>query len=84
MPILFEVNTTGEEPAMGADKRRELRRLEGCNVHLALSDGTRMDDVQLVSARGLSLWIFDSGEDVFVPVARVIDVWSSVGVGSAA
>ena len=69
---------------MSADKRRELRRLEGCNVNLALSDGTRMDDVQLVSARGLTLWVFDGGEDVFVPIARVIDVWSSVNVGSAA
>lgn len=69
---------------MSAEKRRELRRLEGCNVHLALADGTRMDDVQLISARGLSLWIFDSGEDVFVPFARVIDFWSSARVGSAA
>ena len=45
---------------MSAEKRRELRRLEGTNVHLALSDGHRMDDVTLVSARGLTLWIFVS------------------------
>lgn len=69
---------------MSTEKRRELRRLEGCNVNLALSDGSRMDDVQLVSARGLTIWIFDHGEDVFVPFARVIDFWSSVRVGSAA
>lgn len=69
---------------MGADKRRELRRLEGGYVHLALSDGSRMDDVQLVSAHGLSVWVFDSGGDVFVPLSRVIDFWSSARVGSAA
>jgi hypothetical protein len=69
---------------MSAERRRELRRLEGRNVHLALSDGSRMDDVQLVSARGLTLWIFDSGEDLFVPFTRVIDFWSAGRVSSAA
>lgn len=60
---------------MTADKRRELHRLEGRAVHLSLVDGSRLDDVALVSARSLTLWIFDSGEDVFVPVADVVDVW---------
>jgi hypothetical protein len=69
---------------MSADKRRELRRLEGSNVHLALVDGHRMDDVMLVSARGLTLWLFDTGEDVFVPFSQVIDFWASERVGSAA
>jgi hypothetical protein len=69
---------------MSAEKRRELRRLEGGNVHLALTDGSRIDDVQLVSARGLTLWIFASGEDQFVPVSKVVDVWSSNRMGSAA
>ena len=69
---------------MSAERRRELRRLEGGRVHLALSDGSRLDDVQLVSARGLTLWIFTCGEDRFVPVAQVIDFWSSSRFGSAA
>ena len=43
-----------------------------------------MDDVQLVSARGLTLWIFDSGDDRFVPFTKVIDFWPSQAVGSAA
>ncbi len=69
---------------MTGERRRELRRLEGFSVHLALSDGTRLDDVSLVSAHGLSVWIFDSGEDVFVPVSKIIDFWPAQRVGSAA
>ncbi len=67
---------------MTADRRRELRRLEGLGVNLALADGSRLDDVSLVSAHGLRLWIFDSGEDVFVPVSNVIDFWPSERVAA--
>ena len=69
---------------MTAERRRELRRLEGFGVSLALTDGSRLDDVRLISGHGLRLWIFDSGQDVFVPVSKVIDFWPSEGVGSAA
>ena len=62
---------------MTADKRRELHRFEGSSVNLALADGSRLDDVSLVSARGMKLWIFAGGEDRFVPVAQVIDAWPS-------
>ena len=62
---------------MTADKRRELHRFEGSSVNLALADGSRLDDVSLVSARGVKLWIFAGGEDHFVPVAQVIDAWPS-------
>lgn len=62
---------------MTADKRRELHRFEGRIVNLALADGSRLDDVQLVSARGATLWIFACGEDRFVPVAEVVDAWPS-------
>jgi hypothetical protein len=65
-------------------RRRELRRLEGSNVHLALADGSRRDDVMLVSAHGLRVWIFDTGEDVFVPVAEVVDFWPAQRFGSSA
>jgi hypothetical protein len=69
---------------MTAEKRRELHRLEGRTVHLSLVDGSRLDDVALVSARSLTLWIFDSGQDVFVPVADVVDVWPAQPAKSAA
>ncbi len=67
---------------MTAERRRELRRLEGSGVSLALADGSRLDDVSLVSSHGLSLWIFDGGEDVFVPIANVIDFWASERVAA--
>lgn len=60
---------------MTVQKRRELRGFEGSSVSLALADGSRLDDVSLVSARGTTLWIFASGEDRFVPVTAVIDAW---------
>ena len=67
---------------MTAERRRELRRLEGLGVNLALADGSRLDDVSLVSAHGLRLWIFDRGEDVFVPVSSVIDFWPAERVAA--
>ena len=67
---------------MTAEKRRGLHRFEGSTVNLALADGSRLDDVRLVSARGTRLWIFDGGEDMFVPVAEVIDAWPSGSVAA--
>ena len=69
---------------MTVERRRELRRLEGRSVNLALADGSRRDDVSLVSAHGVNVWIFDGGEDVFVPLATVVDFWASDRVGAAA
>lgn len=68
---------------MTIDKRRELRRFEGSSVNLALADGSRMDDVSLISARGMTLWIFAGGEDRFVPVTSVVDAWPSSGASAA-
>lgn len=62
---------------MTEEKRRELHTFEGRSVNLALTDGSRLDDVQLVSARGVTLWVFAAGEDRFVPVAQVVDAWPS-------
>ena len=53
-------------------------------MHVALADGSRMDDVALVSARGATLWLFAGGEDTFVPVDSVVDVWEAQPVRSAA
>ena len=67
---------------MTGEKRRELRGFEGLSVNLALADGSRLDDVNLVSARGTTLWIFSGGEDRFVPVTAVIDAWPSVSAAA--
>ena len=69
---------------MNAQQRRELRSLEGRIVHLALADGSRIDDVALVSARSRTVWVFLNGEDAFIPLADVIDVWETQTLRSAA
>jgi hypothetical protein len=63
---------------MGAT--RELNRLEGRRVCLALSGGRRIDDCQLISAgRGCrSVWIFDAGDDHFVSRDEIVDCWESL------
>jgi hypothetical protein len=68
---------------MTVEKRRALRRFEGSTVNLALADGSRLDDVSLVSARGGTIWIFAGGEDRFVPVTTVVDAWPSPGATAA-
>lgn len=69
---------------MTAEQHRQLRRLEGRAVGLALADGTRLDDVSLVSARSKTLWIITNGEDTFVAVDQVIDAWEAPPLRSAA
>jgi hypothetical protein len=69
---------------MTAEQRRGLRALEGQLVHLALDDGSRLDDVTLVSAGKRTLWVFTNGEDVFVPVDGVVDAWEARPYRSAA
>ena len=53
--------------------------LEGRRVSLALIDGSRLDDCELVSAgRGtVTLWLFINGGDVFVPVSDITDAWEA-------
>ena len=63
--------------------RKVLRSLEGRHVSLALADGTRIDDCQLVSAGRGQLdraWIFANGVDSFVTVAEITDAWETVPV----
>jgi len=69
---------------MTSDKHAALRRLEGRMVHVALVGGTRLDDVELVSTRRSTCWVFANGEDRFVPVDEVIEVWEARPVRSAA
>lgn len=69
---------------MGTEQRRILHQLEGRMVHVSLIDGSRLDEVALVSARRRTLWIFANGEDRFLPVDNVIDVWEAQTFRSAA
>lgn len=58
----------------------ELTALEGRQVSVALGNGDRIDDVQLVSAgRNVvgTLWLFTNGADRFIAVEEVIDVWEA-------
>jgi hypothetical protein len=58
--------------------QRTLTLLEGRQVSVALHDGSRIDDSNLVSCgrrRARTLWLFANGEDVFVPLDEVVDVW---------
>ena len=62
---------------MKSPKHNQLRSLEGCHVHLALADGSRIDDAALVSAGARTVWLFANGEDRFVPTGTVVDVWEA-------
>ncbi len=63
---------------MSRERMLKLRSLEGRQVSVALADGSRIDDCQLVSAGrpGVqTLWVFSNGADTFVPVPEVLEVW---------
>jgi hypothetical protein len=58
---------------------RSFRHLEGHHVSVALADGTRLDDCELVSAgRGAaaSIWLHDGLDDRIVDAADILDVWA--------
>jgi hypothetical protein len=66
---------------------RTFETFEGRRVCLALRDGSRIDDCQLVSAGRASartLWLFSNGMDVFIPVRHVLDLWEAPVAGRAA
>jgi hypothetical protein len=63
---------------MNKNRISQLRALEGRRVSVALADGSRIDDGELISAGrpGLrSVWVYANGADTFVPMADVVDVW---------
>lgn len=63
---------------------RELTVLEGRQVSVALGNGDRIDDAQLVSAgrnRAATVWLFTNGADRFVAVEDVIDMWEAPTAG---
>ena len=60
----------------------DLKELEGHRVGLALADGSRIDDCELVAVyRGRCghLWVHANGTDAFVPLSKVADVWETSG-----
>jgi hypothetical protein len=67
--------------------RIKLHGLEGRQVSVALRNGSRLDDCQLVSAPRAgtaTLWLFSNGDDVFVPAGDVVEVWEVACTGRAA
>jgi hypothetical protein len=63
------------------DRLSHLREFEGRHVCVALADGSRIDDCQLVSAgrdRNRSVWLYANGFDVFVPRSDIIAVWEAL------
>lgn len=64
-----------------------LHALEGRQVSVALCDGSRIDDCQLVAAPRAgttTLWLFSNGDDLFVCTGDVVDVWEVGCTGRAA
>ena len=55
----------------------EVQKLEGRRVNVALTDGSVMGPVPLVLARRNTLWVVADGEDTFVPLDRVVNVWNA-------
>jgi hypothetical protein len=52
----------------------DIRRLEGRAVTVRLADGSVLDRVPLVLARRGSVWVVRDGEDLFLPLDRVVHV----------
>ena len=74
---------TNDNKEMGDMNTKTLPRmtsLEGRHVSVALRDGSRIDDCQLVSASrpgAQTVWLFVDGIDVFLPVAAILEMWEA-------
>jgi prepilin-type processing-associated H-X9-DG protein len=62
----------------------EVQRLEGRRVNVALADGSVLGPVPLVLARRNTLWVVNDGEDTFLPLDRVVNVWDAPVLAYAA
>ena len=57
---------------------RSFRHLEGHHVSVALCDGSRLDDCELVSAgrgRAGTVWLHDGSDDRMVAANEIVDLW---------
>ena len=61
----------------GIGTQFDVQKLEGRRVNVALADGSVMGPVPLVLARRNTLWVVADGEDTFVPLDRVVNVWEA-------
>ena len=65
---------------MTRERLGALTALEGRQVNVALRNGSRIDDSQLVSAgrnRAGTLWLFTHRGDTFIAFEDLIDVWEA-------
>ena len=63
---------------MTRDVAAKLVHLEGRRVSVAFTDGSRLDDCELVSTghHGTrTVWLYANGTDVFASPEDVIDIW---------
>ncbi len=63
---------------MTEEQAFEFRALEGQRVSLALSDGSRIDDCELVAVGRYgesTLWLYAGGSDRSVDLADVVEIW---------
>jgi hypothetical protein len=63
---------------MTRDVVARLVHLEGRRVSVAFTDGSRLDDCELVSTGhhgAQTLWFYANGTDVFADAENVIDIW---------
>jgi hypothetical protein len=63
---------------MTKDVVAKLVHLEGRHVSVAFTDGSRLDDCELVSTGhhgAQTLWLYANGADVFAAPENVIDIW---------
>jgi hypothetical protein len=66
------------------DRRNEIRSLEGRRVSVALLDGSRIDDSQLVSAGtdgSRNIWLHSNHVDIFVRLHEIADFWEVLTPG---
>ena len=67
---------------MTSQDQVQLKQLEGHRVNVALADGSRIDDCELMSVshgRRGHLWVHANGGDAFLPLSQVSDVWEVQG-----
>lgn len=69
---------------MSFERSLQLRNLEGLRVSVALSDRSRIDDCQLVSAGRSNMrtvWVYSNGLDVFLQMTEILEIWESGCLG---